>query len=300
MYEPIDICLYNLFHIGDAYITSLIMNIICKSNSEITFYYYIKKGNTFFSHIKNTKKIDDIKLIHEINSLERTNPYKLIPYDSKKILCINTWCRALKYIDYNIMDVLEKCNEIINKINNEYNINIKFNVNKCDMLHPIKFSTEQKFIDFKNNTNLNITFVYNFNSLSVPFHKNYILCLINLLVKNIENKILIIPFYNSIFPVHKNILYLDRDFNIYPDENCDNLLKTWEIAKQCKSIIITTCGACWLFFDEDIYKLPNILYYHSNDVYTHDTDVKLNNNIKYFINNNKNIIKSLYTQNICK
>jgi len=300
MYEPIDICFYNLFHIGDAYITSLIMNIICKSNIEMFFYYYIIKGNTFFSHIKNTKKIDDIKLIHEINSLERANPYKLISCDSKKILCINTWCRALRYQDYNITDALEKCNEIINKINNEFNINIKFNIKKCEMLHPIKFSPEQKFIDFKNNTNLNISFVYNFNSLSVPFHNNYILYLIHVLAKNIENKILIIPFYNSNYPVHKNILYLDRDFNIYPDENCDNLLKTWEIAKQCNSIIITTCGACWLFFDADIYKLPNILYYHSNDGYTHDTDVKLNNNIKYFTNNNKNIIKSLYTQNICK
>jgi len=300
MSQNVDICFYNLFHIGDAYITSLITNIICKSNTEMIFYYYIKKGNTFFSHIKNARLINNTKIINEIFSLERTIPYKLIYYDSKKTLCINTWCRALKYIDYNIMDILEKCNEIINEINNNLNINIKFNMNKCDMLHPIKFSPEQKFIDFKNNTNLNISFVYNFDSLSVPFHKDYILYLVNLLVKNIENKILIIPFYNSNYPVHKNILYLDRDFNIYPDENCDNLLKTWEIAKQCNSIIISTCGACWLFFDEDIYKLPNILYYHSNDKYTHDYEVKLNNNIKYFTNSSKNIIKSLYTQNICK
>ncbi len=300
MSQNIDICFYNLFHIGDAYITSLFMNLICKANPDIVFYYYITKGDTFFSHIENTNKIDDVNLIQQINSLERRTPYKLVSYDTQKKLCINTWSTALGHNDYDIIDAFEKWNEMINKLNIEFGMDIKFDIKKCNMLHPIKFQAEQKFIDFKNNTNLNITFVYNFDSLSVPFHKNYIHHLINVLAKNIENKILIIPFYNSNYPVHKNILYLDRDFNIYPDSNCDNLLKTWEIAKKCNSIVITTCGACWLFFDEDIYNIPNILYYHSNDKYTHNADVKLNDNIKYFTNSSRNIIKSLHTQNICK
>jgi len=296
----LNICFYNLFHIGDAYITSLIMNLICKANPEITFYHYIIKGNTFFSHIENTKKIDDENLIHEINALEGKTPYKLILSNTKQFICINSWCAAMGHRDYDITDALEKWNVKINTINTEFNMNIIFDIKKCNMLHPIKFQAEQNFIDFKNNTKLNITFVYNFDSLSVPFHKNYIHHLINVLAKNIENKILIIPFYNSSYPVHKNILYLDKDFNIYPDSNCDNLLKTWEIAKKCNSIVITTCGACWLFFDEDIHNIPNILYYHSNDKYTHNADVKLNDNIKYFTNSSRNIIKSLHTQNICK
>ena len=300
MSQNIDICFYNLFHIGDAYITSLFMNLICNANPDIVFYYYTTKGDTFFSHIENTKKIDDVNLIQQIKELERPTPYKLISCNTKSMLCINTWCRALGHKDYDITNGFEKWNVMINKLNIEFGMDIKFDIKKCNMLHPIKFQAEQKFIDFKNNTKLNITFVYNFDSLSVPFHKNYVHHLINVLAKNIENKILVIPFYNSNYPVHKNILYLDRDFNIYPDENCDNLLKTWEIAKKCNSIVITTCGACWLFFDEDIHNIPNILYYHSNDEYTHNADVKLNDNIKYFTNSSKNIIKSLYTQNICK
>jgi len=300
MSQNTDICFYNLFHIGDVYFTSLFMNLICKANPEITFYHYIIKGNTFFSHIENTKKIDDENLIQQIKVLERPTPYKLISCNTKQFICINTWCAAMGHNDYNIIGALEKWKEKISTINIEFNMDMKFDIINCNMLHPIKFSAEQKFIDFKNNAKLNITFVYNFNSLSVPFHKNFIHYLINVLAKNIENKILVIPFYNSNYPVHKNILYLDRDFNIYPDENCDNLLKTWEIAKKCNSIVITTCGACWLFFDEDIHNIPNILYYHSNDEYTHNADVKLNDNIKYFTNSSKNIIKSLYTQNICK
>ena len=114
------------------------------------------------------------------------------------------------------------------------------------------------------------------------------------MLKNIDNKIIIIPLYDSNYPVHKNIFYLDKDFDIKPDSNCDNLLKTWEIAKKCDNIIVTTCGASWLFFDKEIETIPNILYFHINDNYTIDYERRLNDGINLFTKKKKKIINSLH------
>lgn len=320
MNNEMKICFYNPCNIGDTYCMSSIVAVICKHNPEVNFQYSITCGDTFFSHIPNISNINSnskcnnnfINGMPPENFLEKDNirdylknsifpgrplnMHSIANYNNQKYLFINTWCYAVGHLDYDIPQLLIKWKERIIEINDKYSLKLNYEIDKDTFLHPIKFSVPEKLLTIKNeNENKKITFLYNYKSRSVPFNENYVRLMLLRMLNNIDNKIIIIPLYDSKFPVHKNILYLDRDFDIQPDPKCDNLLKTWEIAKKCDNIIITTCGSCWLFFDKDIETIPNILYLHSNDNHTKTYEKRLNDSINSFTKISKRKIKSIHT-----
>jgi hypothetical protein len=48
-----NICFYNMNHIGDIYFNYFFINVICKQNPNTHFYYYFINGDVFFENIIN-------------------------------------------------------------------------------------------------------------------------------------------------------------------------------------------------------------------------------------------------------
>ena len=109
----LDICFFNLNHIGDVYFMAYMINEICSLNEKNNFLYYSINGSIFFENIPNLKKIQEIDksyskqlnngeppenlINNEIlqfllnNNITRSGS-KILNYKNNEILFINTWC----------------------------------------------------------------------------------------------------------------------------------------------------------------------------------------------------------------
>ena len=256
-----DICFYNFFHIGDIYFASMFINIICNLNYDTNFLYYFINGYIFFKNTKNIKRIDgqnisynsllnngeppenlvdtSILQILKHNDMEKFGD-KVIKIKEKDILFINTWCISLNlnHLDYHIPSAVVSYKNLINTINKKYNLQLSFKIDKpIELIENVNLNYD--FIDYKNLYNdkhfIDTIFIFNFVPRSLYFNmgkfNNFIFSLSE------KNKI-ILSFYDKIFANNPNITFIDRDYQIYPNMCCDNLLKIWDIAILCKKIIL--------------------------------------------------------------
>lgn len=315
------ICFYNLLHIGDVYFSSFFIKLLCKLNENKNFYYYNINGDVFYENIPNIQRIfnkieanyksilstesrpedylDSSKLFHHLqyNMQMMGVCYRILQIDNENILFINTWCGSeiLNHTDFIIEEAFISWKKLIETLNNNFNLNIFFDINSKELFELLikddiyykNYLIEEQFysnVDFENTT-----FILNYQPRSTPLDlnrlNNYILSLSQ------NNKVMLAQF-NILFENNENIKCIDKDFNIYPDPSCYNLIKIWNIAVKCKKIIIFASGSSFTFF----HKLNNIKHQQLfisdftrlDDPYHYCN--RLNNNINYLIGENKNLI----------
>lgn len=308
----LDICFYNFFHIGDVYFSSFFINHICKLTPDINFLYYFINGDIFFENTPNIQRINnpiedryanhlingyppecllntDVLRFLKINNMEKEG-YKVLKFNNKDILFINTWCwsTGLKIDDFNIPQAIHAFDKLIDKINKEFNLNINFKCNNCAE------SIKDICLSYKSNKKFNMDdksledtiFVFNYNPRSV----NYDMRLLNSYILHVSqtNKV-ILSTHDKVLENMENISFFDTHYNIYPTPNCENLIDIWEIASKCKHVILQPCGAGWIFFQKLNMLKPNQLYMFNENSYRD----KLNDNINLLMGQNINLISSI-------
>jgi hypothetical protein len=293
-----EICFYNVNHIGDVYFSSFFINLICKQNSDINFLYYFINGDIFFKNVSNINRIDSIENNYN-NTLVNGNPpedllnknilslllnnkmektgTRILNINGKNILFVNTWCKSEYFQDddFEIYGAFKSYKNLINHINSNYNFIIKFNIeeNGKQILDNIyKYDTVLNTIELDYKKTI---FIFNYKPRSIIFDLNLFNKLIHYL--SINNNI-ILSCYDSNFNNNKNIKFIDRDFNIYPQPTCENLLNLWEIAIKCEKVIITPSGSSWTFFHKLHMIKENQIFIINNINYQKN----LNNIINYF------------------
>lgn len=314
------ICFYSMAHIGDVYLMSILMNIICKSNKNIQFYYYTILGDTFFKHLKNLKRINEYEEYNDIlidgnppeNLLKNKlfiNKYLYTTFDNlirdidgefseknSDFLLINTHCGIVGHNDFEIIDMIEKWKDKINYLNIKYKLNIRFIPNPKDMIIP--FGTNENNIKLESIVNTSYKkkfFIYNYCPRSLgnflieykTYFNNYVL---NILQQN-KDTIFIFSTYDKLFDGRENIIFCDRDLNIKPERSCINLETTWNLAKTCDLVLLTISGSSWTFLNDEIDTFKNIYLF----TYPHFEGYvkKLNDNIKFLSQKNIEPIKSI-------
>ena len=308
-----DICFYNMNHIGDVYFNYFFLNMICKQNPNIHFYYYFINGDAFFENIKNISRIFPIESEYSCNLINGEPPenllnnkilqmliknnmqqtiYKKLIVDNKEYLFVNLWCNSyfLSHIDFDFISAIPKYINLIDKLNNDFLFNLNFKIIDNKQLIETELSENLKF------GTLNLTeqilnesiIIFNFKPRSLSFNMDVLNKFIYTLSK--YNKI-ILTSYDKMFGDNKNISFIDRDYKICNTPKCDNLLFIWEIAVKCKHIIILPTGSSFLFFHK-LDKLNENQIHMFNNVQYCDS---LNKNTNYFAN--KNIVNLITFNN---
>jgi len=308
-----NICFYNMNHIGDIYFMSLYLNIICQQNKSVNFLYYTINGDVFFENIPNLFKISKIedsysdKLVNGsppenlldnsvlsflLNNKMQNVDIKLLKFKEDNIIFVNTWCILLNHGEFDIPSAIEGYSNIISKLNNKYGFNLKFYINNYTDL--IKNNDS---IYNKNNNNLvsnlsdnldDTIFIFNFIPRSIPYNMEPINNLINRLS---INKKIILSCYNNLYENNKNIKFIDRDYGIVYTPSCRNLLEIWDIAIKCKQIIILPTGGCWTFLHKLKY-IKNEQVYMFNGTGNHYCKI-LNSFTNCLLGENNNLLKLL-------
>lgn len=284
-----ELCFYNMNHIGDIYFMYLFLNKICSQNDNINFLFYTINCDIFFKNIKNIHRLYNIethysdKLINgtppenlldktilnilKNNKMEKTG-FKVINIDGRNILFVNTWCvsNLLNHNEFDIHSAIYAYTNLISTINKNFNLSLKLNIkNPIELIENL---TDEENKDNFNNEEYEkykeTIFIFNF----VPRSLSYDMNILNSLIQNlsIDNNI-ILSNYNSLFDNNKNIRFIDRDYKIYPVPSCENLLDIWDIAIKCKNIILLPSGGCWTFLHKLKYIKKNQLYMFNNKNY---------------------------------
>ena len=301
-----NICFYNTQHIGDVYHSSIFINMIASQNPNLLFYYYFINGDIFFSS-KNLKRLGEknknynSKLISGIppENLQNNNLFKfllqknhnhqirLLNYENKNILFINTWCMASwdggTFPDYDFPASIPRWLNLIKKIQIDYkiSINLELKVNQLDIIKYPDINLTEDEIEFLKTK----IFIFNYKPRSINFSKEKVISLVNNYSNS--NKILLAE-EDPLFENNMNIEFFDKKFNIYPDIFCENLIILWQMIIHCKKIIILPTGGSWTFLHvlDKIRKNQIYLFHPNNDVYLNI----LNKNINYIVNENINLI----------
>jgi rfaE bifunctional protein nucleotidyltransferase chain/domain len=301
------ICFYNTYHIGDLYMASFFLRIICGLNLDIDFYYYTINGDVFFENIPNIKRLNNIEPQYNEHLINGSPPEnlvnsailkklyennmvaegaKIIKIDNEDVLFINTWCNSeyLNHRDFDIMSAMHSYKNLIQNINTQYNLSIRFTLeHPRELLKDIQYYNQLFFKKYAH-IDLNDTiFIFNYVARSAYFDinilNNYISELSN------TNKVLLAS-YDSIFENNPNIKYIDKDYNIIPNPSCSNLIEIWEIAIKCNKIIIAQTGGSWTFLHKYNQLKENQLFMFGGQYVE-----RLNNNINQLLGENKNLIK---------
>ena len=304
------ICFYNMNHIGDVYFSSLFIKLICNLNPGKQFLYYFINGDIFLENINNIKRIGKIEDKYRENLINGNPPEnllnneilqiliqnnmqkqcaKIIILDNEEILFINTWCASdiLNHDDFDIYPAMNSYHNLVQFINNEYQLNIHFKLeNATELLQSINYYNTLFSEKYSNVVLNDTTIIFNYVPRSLHFNIDTLNNYINELSKTTK---IILSSYNQIFENNENIKFIDKDYNIVPNPSCSNLIEIWEIAIKCKKIIILPSGGSWTFFhklnaikDDQIYILDGKNYCD-----------RLNNIINLLLGENKNLIKIL-------
>jgi len=313
-----NICFYNMNHIGDIYFSSIFVNLICKSNKNMNFLYYCICGDNFYEKIPNIQRINRIDSDYS-NNLKNGNPpeelvnneilniliqnnmqkqySKIIEYNNKNILFVNTWCASdcLHHTDYDLETAISCYEILIQKINSDYILKLKFENNLNEIMNDM-FDVRINIYDKLDNNSLvnnleETIFIFNYLPRSEHFDINFFHNFILILSKNCK---LILACYDSIFDNNENIKFIDKDFNIYPDPKCLNLIYIWEIASKCNKVILLNTGSSWTFLHKlKTLKTNQLFLFYSNSYLN-----RLNKLINILCNENKNLIGMIDNTNI--
>lgn len=284
-----NICFYNMNHIGDNYFMSLFLNIICQQNKSVNFLYYTINSDIFFENIPNLHRLGKIEdnysnkltngappenlldnsvLSFLLNNKMQLVDIKLLNFMECNIIFINTWCIPLNHGEWDIPSAIKGYNNVITKLNNNYGFMINFNIDNYSELLNNNYSIKNNYgLVSKNFENLEETIIiFNFHPRSLPFNIGDV----NNLIKNLSiNNNIILTSYNNLFENHKNIKFIDKDYNINPVPSCKNLLEIWDIAIKCKKIIILPTGGSWTFLHKLKYIKNDQLYMFNGGTGSH-------------------------------
>jgi hypothetical protein len=301
-------------HIGDVYISSIFLKLICNQNKNINFFFYTINGDFFFENIENLTRIYPIQNKYSnylvngnppenlldncilklllINNMER-NGSKILNVFNKDYLFINTWCASeyLKHIDYDLITALNSYKKCISLINSKFCLSLKFNINNINELIP-NYSLNYVY---DNKENLEDTlFIFNFKPRSENYNMNDMYNFIHKM--RIKKKIILSSYdkqfdnsYDKQFDNSYNIKFIDKDYDINPIPSCKNLIELWEIAIKCEKIILLPTGGSWTFFHKLKQINHNQIYILNNSHYCNI----LNNNINLLLEKNVNLINNI-------
>jgi hypothetical protein len=281
------------------------------------FLYYFICGDVFYEKIPNIQRIGEIEenytnhlvngnppenlVNNEILNLLKVNNMqskdaKIIEFNNREILFINTWCISpyLNHDDYDIVSGINSYRGLISKINRNFNVTLEFNINNSTELFDPSFYEYEININDKNivlNDLEERIFIFNYRTRSIHFDFNSLNNLIRLLSKNYK---IILSCYDSHFENNENIKFIDKDYNIYPDPKCSNLLYLWEIASKCNKIILLETGSSWTFLHKLNSLKENQLFIFDSNNYIN----KLNNLINGLSGENKDLVKLINNTNI--
>lgn len=291
------ICFYNLAHTGDVYAFAIFINELCKANPDSNFLYYTINGSIFFDNIANIKRISPLEKEYINPLVNGTTADKYIDrcvldvlyadhllsgsvvknFKTTKILFINTWIGS-DYIksneDFCFKKTIASYNQMIDIVNNKYNTGLN-NINP----------TPRNILDFINNINYkkivvnpedfkDSIFIFNYVPMSLYFDMNK---LYNYVIEISKTNKIILASHNAVFDNNNNITFVDKTYGIYPVPSAENLLQVWDIASECKKVIILPTGSSWFFF----HKLDKLekekLFIFNHDAYVD----RLNGNIAF-------------------
>jgi hypothetical protein len=300
------ICFYNINHIGDVYFSSLFINEICNCNKDISFLYYFIQGDCFFESIPNIKRIDNLENVYKgklhngsppedlldksilqillHNNMQKTGS-KIIKIKGDDILFVNTWCISyhLNHDDYEINSALKSYNNLILTINNNFGTSLNYNKTHIPSTDYLCMSQSKQYDGLEETV-----FIFNYYPRSEQFDMNK---LNNFILKESKTTKIILSIHDNVFGNNPNIKFVDKDFDIYPIPNCKNLIDIWEIASKCKKVILLPTGSSWTFLHK-IYNLkPQQLVMFNSSEYCN----KLNNLINTICNADKQIVCNLQT-----
>lgn len=296
-----NVCVYNLYHIGDAYFMSSMLNVLCRNNPKRTFYYAVAVGDAFFRHIPNLRRIGDTADHYEMFSngippetlvntgilgwlyheLGTDTPWKVIQCgpNGEKVLFVHSWGSVLSYPEFRHELALQKWYELVQTLNTECGLDLKFpepsSVSKELLYQPVIHTDIPEQLSLPRRRR----FIYNFRTRSVPSDPRLIHVLLHALYQRDKEPVqTILPMYDPTLPCIPGITFCDRDYGIIPTPSCENLLHTWNIARMCDEVYILPCGACWLMFDQNMDTLPPKIVMIQSPDYTGG----LNKSISYF------------------
>lgn len=305
-----DICFYNMNHLGDVYFASMFIHLICKSNRHVNFYCYFINGHIFFKNIPNIKSICSVDELYSgqltngsppelqinsqildilINNKMQVTGDKIISFANRPVLFVNTWCRSqhLMHNDYDIYSAINVYPSLIKTINLKYNIHLDFKIiNRIELLENIKYCTE----DTNNTTNYidhdftHTIFIFNFVPRSEQFNMNRL----NHVIIQLSNRNnVILSCHNNLFDNNPNIKFVDKDYNIHMTPSCKNLIDMWDIAIKCKFTILLPTGSSWCFLHKlDVLRENQLLMFSHNEYCA-----RLNRNINILLGEKKDLLK---------
>lgn len=304
-----NICIYNLYHIGDAYFMSSMLNVLCKYNPGRTFYYAITVGDAFFRHIPNLQRIGaktenyrifcnglapeslvDTRVLRWLQAnTNRDTLWKRMHTSRGDFLFIHAWSSVMGHNEFRHEHALRKWYELIQQLNSEYGLDLHYpnpeSIPKDLMYQPNVHTEIPKHLMARSRV-----FVYNFRTRSVPVHPHLIYDIVRMLRQRDGSIQIILPMYDAVLANVPNVLFCDRDFGIIPNPSCENLLHTWNIALMCDEIYILPCGACWLMYNDRVSELcGKVKVYMANNP---DYVEGLNQSLAYFtgtLDNIKNV-----------
>lgn len=314
---------YNLFHLGDLLFNKALLQNICESNPDQTFYMISKYNSHLFSDIPNLQYI----LYYHINFLsENHNSDIYFIYDNN--LYINLWIGvtyfhtipniSLNDCECNIINQLALTKYIFNRIYSQYNITIKLNINNNLLLPIIPNTNISIFLEWyeshKNNT---LIMYFNYipkSGQTVPFssHTNIIL----FLAKNIPDSYILLPFISNDLQniINKlqinNIIDCSLLFNCTEEISCENISKLIKISEYCNYSIHYDIGACFYYLNQNIYNSKNIILhcgvnnkYYNKIISSFNINTKLdiiNHKIKFLLSDNDSSIVNNILESILK
>lgn len=300
------LCFYNMNHIGDIYIFASLFNVLCELNESIDFCYFAIQGDIFFnSQLQNMKKIgksytkynkqlingtppedllkNDILTIL-INNNMATSQLKTLKMNGEDILCINTWANAplIKHIDFDLCDTIRGWKSIINLINLQYKLNLKFEIHNKTTLFDNKNIPQCEHIS----TNSDTIFIFNYKPRSLQYNMTK---LYKMIIEMSKTNRIMLSCYEESLSNYPNIEFFDIKYNIMPEPSCFNLIQLWSIIINCKKIYILPTGSSWTFIHV-LNKIKSCQVYMIN---SRDYTNRLNKNINWFLDKDVNLITNI-------
>lgn len=313
--ENITIIFYNFLHIGDTHIAQPFVRNIIKNNPNNE--YYICHNYNTFSYLNEIDNLKDINLYQEIknkmmnilsldnikndefNQCEKSsiqeyptgsNISKIYDYNSK-ILIINTWvgtlCKMEEIIECHLISYNNYYVNLINDINNLYNLNIIYdNTVNIDLLPNINNLIIESFNNIKNSNNKKILFYYNYLARSgqnFPINNEDEH---NSIIKYLALKyIIIIPYKSSSLHTYVkennifSIIFAEDLININEYYSCKNLYYYAQMAYESDISIYFDNGRSFLYLNK------NFIINNNNNLRLHFSNTR-----KFYENINDEIL----------
>lgn len=312
-----NIIFYNEAHTGDLLFTKSFLTQFCQLNKKFNISYVIQYNSFLFSDISNLNiiipnnnneynytdfngnYIDPINFI-TINNDIYNNYIKIFNNNFDNVnytiidnnIYIKLW---LKYhtnnytfaeLECNIVNVNKYYNNIINNINNKYNLNINL-INNYNLLYDIPYTNIDNFLLFKKYNKIIFYYNYNPNTQYARELDNHDLN-IDILANKYKDYIIccaLKPNYK-----YNNVISLE-DFGYIKDPSCENIAKAVYCAMNCDYVISFDIGACFYYCNNKFNEIFKGIWIHKNTNNNYNFNKILNNNKIIYIDNMDNIFK---------